>query len=173
MNKFILSVIASLMALSALAQIPKGTIMAGASSNLGLGHYNSESFKTTNFSFTGKGGYFFMDNWVGGLNLGFSANKSPNYRWTSTSLGLYSRYYIKGKVFVGGEYGVQFGKSKTPTETNKGSDNYGTLSAGYAAFLTPNIAVEPMLTHNVVSGGGFNLNLNIGFTLFFNRDKKP
>ena len=175
MKKIIIPIIASLITFVATAQIQKGTLMAGANSNLGLGTELGTSTNWTNFYINPRGGYFFMDNWVGGLNLGFSRNGDKMGHYSSYTTGLFTRYYVKGKFFFGGEFGAIFSESKLelPFGSGKSTEPYGSLYAGYAAFLNPNIAIEPMLSYNIGPYSSNSLTLGVGFTLFFNKRKKP
>jgi hypothetical protein len=159
-------------ALISYAQIPKGTILAGATSNLGFSNYKPDGGSTsTGFNINVKGGYFIIDNLVAGANLGLSRSDAGTTTFTANSIGLFARYYIIGKIFVGGGFDAINTRSESGTFTNKTSYVQGNFNAGYALFLNPNIAVEPTLNINNQAGDvdAFSVGLGVGFTLFLNR----
>jgi len=154
------------------AQIPKGTILAGASSNLGFSSYKPDGgTSSTSFNIDVKGGYFIINNLVAGLNLGLDRTDAGTTTVTQTNFGLFARYYIMGKIFVGGGFDAVNRNTDFGATTTKFSYIQGNVHAGYALFLTPNIAVEPALNINIQAGDvdAFGVGLGAGFTLFLNR----
>lgn len=112
----------------------------------------------TSFSFGPQVGYFFADNFAGGLGVSFQSisYKSPSSSTTFSSSSLqgepFARYYIKNFYFQGS---VGFGSStsdnldfqgKLQTETNN-LFNWS-LSCGYAIMLNKYVALEPQMSYN-------------------------
>jgi len=154
------------------AQIQQGTIMAGASSNLGFRSYKPDgSDNISTFNISVDGGYFVMDNLAFGLNLGLSTSDNGTYNVTQTSIGAFGRYYIQGKFFLGAGYSGSKYKSKYDGGSSESSSNTVSFEGGYAAFITDNIAIEPALNYNIISGDqeGSSFGLAVGFMLYFNR----
>jgi hypothetical protein len=150
---------------TAKAQIEKKTVYLGATSNLSLLGVTTgpNSSSTTYFNISPQVGYFFADNFLLGADLSFSSNAGIN----QTTIGVFTRYYIKGKVFLGGGYS---------SSSFSGGNSFGlfNLEGGYAAFITPNIAVEPALVFSKGTGDATNyttFGLQVGFSLYFNRKK--
>jgi len=167
MKKIFLTVlVAMLFAGASYAQIAKGTVLVGASSNLGFTSVKPDGGDSYSvFSIDGKVGYFFIDNLVFGANLGFTKVEESN----STNLGLFGRYYFNGKIFVGAGF-----NSYNADGVNDSDYSYTgiPIEVGYAAFITDNIAVEPELNYTLTTGDneGSAFGLNVGFTLYLNRN---
>ncbi|HEX5172209.1 MAG TPA: hypothetical protein VFW11_23695 [Cyclobacteriaceae bacterium] len=147
------------------AQINQGTFLVGASSNLGFSSTSTEGSDNVNvFLLDLKGGYFVMDNLAVGLSLGYTKYSAGDFDGSSTTIGLFGRYYIHGKIFAG------LGFSSTDSNN---SDSYNSVpfEFGYAAFVTDNIALEPSLSYSIGVGDNESntFGLNVGFTLYFNR----
>jgi len=71
LKKYVIILVACLIAGSASAQIEKGSVLVGASSNLNFSSFSPDSVDNYSvFDLSLKGGYFFMDNLTAGLNLG-------------------------------------------------------------------------------------------------------
>lgn len=162
--KIVLSIIALvIVAFTAFSQINRGTIIVGASSNASLlGVKSGPSSTETYFNISPRVGYFFSNNWVLGTDVSYSKTGS----YDATTLGLFSRYYIVGKYFLGAEYST----SKFSGASN--STNFLNLEGGYAAFLTESIAIEPSIIYATTTGDTptySNFGLRIGFSLYFNR----
>lgn len=171
-KKIILTVVVGSVTVLCSAQIPKGTILAGASSNLGFSNYKPDGgVSSTNFNLDVKGGYFIIDNLALGLNFGIDRYDATNVTDTKGSFGVFGRYYIMGKIFAGAGIGVVNTRSDVGTSTSKSSYTNINLHGGYALFLNPNIAVEPALNININAGDqqGVGIGLAVGFTLFLNR----
>lgn len=162
MKKVLLTFFAAALALSASAQIEKGTILVGASSAGGFESYDEDAGDFSQFGLGVKGGYFLADNFVLGLNLGFGKNSEVDD--SEFGFGPFARYYFNGKIFVGA--GVDIYKFGDYSETNI------PLEVGYAAFITDAIAVEPALNFTKFGGDaeGSVFGLNVGFTLYLGRN---
>ncbi len=158
MKKSIFLITFLLIAGYASAQIEKGTILAGASSDLSFTSVSPDTGdKYSVFDLSLKGGYFVIDNVVAGAIIRY--NKLDTFSYTT--FGVFGRYYYQGKFFGGVGFSI-----------NKLEDNDSQTSipfeVGYAAFINKNIAVEPALNFSI--GEDINtFGLNVGFTLYFNR----
>ena len=151
---------------AAYAQIQKGTFLVGASSNFG---YSSTSYEDSDdnlnvFSLNLKGGYFVIDDLTFGLSFGYTKYSAGDIDASSTSVGLFGRYYVNGKFFAG----MGYNSSKVE---DADAINRVPFEVGYAAFINDNIAVEPSLSYSIGVGDteSNQFALNVGFALYFNR----
>lgn len=158
MKKLLFILFAVSLAGSAFAQINKGSVLVGASSNLNFRSVkfdNSDRFSV--FELGVKGGYFVIDNLTVGLDLGYQKIDNTSI----TNFGIFGRYYFQGKIFGGA--GLSFLKFE-----DQDSQTSIPFEIGYAAFITENIAIEPAFQFSV----GDNTNtygLRVGFSLYLNR----
>lgn len=172
MKKLLLTLFASVIVFATSAQISKGAILVGGSSNLGFTSYNEDAGDYSQFNIDVKGGYFIMDNLAVGLNLGYSsADFGDSGKKTNTGFGVFGRYYFNGKIFGG----VGFNSVKVKFESDS-LDSESTVSVipieiGYAAFLNDAIAIEPALNYSIYGsdGDGASFGVNVGITVFLNR----
>ncbi|AQS92779.1 hypothetical protein BXQ17_01300 [Polaribacter sp. BM10] len=183
------------------AQTEKGSFMIGASSNLNFGSakiwsendgYNSGDTKATNFSIAPKVGYFIIDNFVIGTELGLSYSKSSyengsdSYKNNSFVFTPFLKnYFLKGefKPFI--EAKVSFGKNKSENNYYDAFDSYNytdesnifgyEFGAGIAYFINDTISVEFSLKYNKTKNDTTNgdytyhvssFNSSIGFGIF-------
>lgn len=166
MKKVVLSVFAVLVVFAASAQIEQGTWLVGASSNAGFTSYNEDAGDYSEFSLDVKGGYFVIDNLAVGLNLGYAKVDEAS----ATKIGIFGRYYVNGKIFLGAGY-----NSNTLDSGVDGADKVTVseipLEVGYAVFLNNAIAVEPALGYSIYGGDGEGsaFGLKIGFSLYLGR----
>jgi hypothetical protein len=167
MKKIILTMsILMLFAAASYAQIQKGSVLVGASSNLGFSSISyddgDDNFKV--FILDLKAGYFVIDNLAVGLNFGYSKYSFGDTDASTTLFGLFGRYYVNGKIFVGAGY------SSSKLEDSDASNSLP-LEAGYEAFITDNIALEPSVSYSIGLGDNESntFGLNLGFALYFNR----
>lgn len=152
------------------AQTEQGNIRVGATSNLSFTSTSYEEGDNDNeFGLEGSVGYFVIDNLAVGLNLGFTST-SGSFESSSFVAGPAARYYFQG-VFAGA--GILFGKQTIdfgdPIGKVDANGNFIALEAGYAAFITDNVSIEPSLGYTI-AGGDFDGNtfgLNIGFGIYF------
>ncbi|HLT71738.1 MAG TPA: outer membrane beta-barrel protein [Cyclobacteriaceae bacterium] len=152
---------------SSFAQIEQGTVLVGPSTNLG---FTSSSFdgadsNLTTFNIDLAAGYFVIENLAVGLSFGYLKVKYEDIiDESTTSFGLFGRYYVNGKIFVGAGYS---------SSKSGDSDAFGSLplEVGYAAFITDNIAVEPSFGYELGLGDNDTntFGLNVGFMLYLNR----
>ncbi len=148
------------------AQINEGTFLVGASSNLGFSSTSTEiaDDNVNVFTLNLTGGYFVIDNLAFGLSFGYTKYSVGDIDGSTTSFGLFGRYYVNGNVFLG----LGFNSSKSE---DSDAINSVPLEFGYAAFVTDNIAIEPSLSYSIGVGDNESntFGLNVGFTLYFNR----
>ncbi len=171
MRKFLFTALMCLFILQLTAQTEQGNILMGANSNAGFSVQSQDGLEdnVVNFSLNAQGGYFIIDNLVGGLNLGFSSTSVGDFSGRTFSIGPFARYYFEN-VFFGASFLAVNSKSD-----NNGANDFtsnGTqvnLVLGYAAFLNNSVAIEPALTY-LNTGGDFGgvtgFGLNMGFTIY-------
>jgi len=168
MKKFILAAIAMVSVASVYAQIEQGTVLVGASSNAGYNSFKpKDGDSQSTFSIEVKGGYFVAENVVLGLNLGYASEEDAS----ATAVGVFGRYYIDGKFFLGA--GVNSMTTKYDDDDFDFETTVSTvpLEIGYAAFINNVIAVEPAFTYTIYGSDaeGSGIGINVGFTLYLNR----
>lgn len=146
------------------AQISKGSILVGAGSNLNFTSISPDPGDNySSFQLQGKVGYFFVDNFAGGLRLDHLKEDESG----RTIFGIFGRYYLNNVIILGASLGsVRFDLGQ-----GDASSTFIGLEGGYAAFITDNIAVEPTLNLDFISGDfdQTNIGLNVGFSLYFGR----
>jgi hypothetical protein len=158
MKKLLFILLAVFAAGAASAQINKGSVLVGASSNMNftsISPDNGDNYSIFDLSL--KGGYFFIDNFTVGLNLGYQ--KLDDF--TISTFGLFGRYYYQGKFFGGVGFSVI-------DYENQDSQTSIPFEIGYAAFITDNIAVEPSLNLGIAEDNT-SFGLRVGFSLYLNR----
>src|SRR5687767_7520560 len=116
------------------AQVNKGQWLAGG--NISFESQKQGDAKATSFNFSPDAGYFFIDNFAGGIRLDFSSYKVKDADDATTSFGLapFVRYYFlpaaqKVNVFADASFG--FGSAGT---ADKESFNEFAIMAGPAVF---------------------------------------
>lgn len=158
MKKSIFFIAFLLIAGYASAQIQKGTILAGASSNLSFTSVSPDTGDNYSiFDLSLKGGYFVIDNVVVGANLGYQ--KIDDFSFTS--FGIFGRYYYQGKFFGGAGFNIN-------DYENSDSQTVIPFEVGYAAFINDFIAVEPSLNFSIGEDNN-TFGFRVGFTLYLNR----
>jgi hypothetical protein len=163
MKKVLLTVFAACLVFAASAQISKGTIMLSGSSNLNFISNNEDAGDDSNFTLSVKGGYFFIDNLAGGLNIYY--DKYSEADDATVGIGPFLRYYVQGKIFIGAGFNSysqgDFSGSQIP------------LEVGYAWFLNDAVAIEPNLNYSIYGGDleGASFGLNVGISVYLGRDK--
>jgi len=143
----------------AFGQIEKGAWLFSGGSNLGNTSFSqSGGGSSSAFNLDLKGGYFFMDNLAAGALLNLLSYSGSS----TTGIGLFARYYVQGKFFLGA------GFQSWSTSGGGGSTTQIPVEVGYAFFVNNAIAVEPGLKLTTFSGGS-TFNIGIGFTVFLGR----
>jgi hypothetical protein len=157
------------------AQVNKGQWLVGG--NVSFESIKHGDGKATKFTASPNAGYFFIDNFAGGLRFELTSTKVKNAddadsRW---SLSPFLRYYFlpatqKVNVFADASYG--FGKDGM---AEKESFNQFAIMAGPAIFLTPNTALEFALGYKSYGGDFYKIGgkeerenhfgINIGFQI--------
>lgn len=141
------------------------------------------NFKFTNgfnMSLSPKLGYFIMDRWAVGAQVGLNvySPEGTNDTQTSWSVGPFTRYYfasnevdslLRNGAFFG-EGSVGFGGDNSSTGNSTNGAELG-IGAGYAYFITPNVGLEGLLKYQALLGGGNrnaagNLYLGVGFQIY-------
>ena len=149
----------------------KGHILLSPGSNFSFGHTSQSdshiNANSLNLNLTA--GYFIVDNLATSITLGFyygTYDDGTGNTQTSNTInyGFQIRYYIIGKVFGGIGY-----SSIKPKSSD--SNNYLGLIAGYAAFMTKNISIEPSINYSLElskKANNFNtLSIDIGIGIYF------
>lgn len=167
MKKVLLTVCAAFIVFAASAQIEKGTWLVGGSSDISFNSFNEDAGDYSNFNIDLKGGYFVIDNLAVGLLIGYD---KTNYNAdgaddsdATTTLGLFGRYYVNGKILLGANFASYDLGDYSGTRLG--------LEAGYAIFLGKAVAIEPALNYGMFGGDleGAQFGLNIGLSVFLGR----
>jgi hypothetical protein len=155
MKKIVIATIFAAIASAASAQINKGQWLVGGDANFSSSKTEDADNRVSVVKFNPNVGYFFVNNFAGGLRVSLSSTKHKNLddAYRSLAAAPFLRYYFlspgeKVNVFADASYG--FGK------TSYGNDdrgfNYYEIKAGPAIFLTANTALE--FTVGYSSAGG-------------------
>ena len=156
------------------AQTDQGGWLIGPSTSLG---YTSTSYddptlnKITNFNLELGAGYFLIDNLAAGVTVGYEKVKEGFDGNTTTFIGPFVRYYVKGTFFVGASYAAASREEVFARAPVKVNFRILAFEAGYPIWIVDNIAIEPSLNYGMASGDDIidsdSLGVNIGFTLYF------
>jgi len=165
-----------LFAVGAFAQTERGKIRIGGSSNLG---YSSASYNQTDFDGSSNsffinvhGGYFIVD------NLSLEVGVLYGYSWLNSrefgksyfiqvggELGF--RYYFPMKFFLGSNFDISHILISSFYDP---LSNFN-VEAGYAWFLSENVALEPAINYHLIMLGlrryGSRLNVRMGISVHF------
>lgn len=179
MKKLSLAALCAVLATAAFSQgnINKGDWMLGGNAGFTSTKLeNVDNSKVTNVDISPNAGYFFINNFAGGLRFTFSSVKPEGEDATTGLLAApFVRYYFlpssqKVNVFLDASYG--FGSIKSPNGTGGTTTddvNQYAFMGGAAIFLTPSTALELAL-HYSSSGGdaiGDNRLNEFGFNIGF------
>lgn len=124
------------------AQIQSSTVYFGISSSPNKGYFDVNP----------RIGYFFLDNWMGGLSFSYTSAIG-----SSASIGAFTRYYILGKFFLGGGY------SSFLYTNGVSPPSQASFESGYAFFVSKIVAIEPSLTYTKVIGDPSSSSNEVGF----------
>ena len=144
--------------------------------------------KSTDFSLAPQFGYFVIDNLAVGAGLDIGLGKwkdefdsDDNWNYSSIELIPFVRYYLKQNIFFQGMIGVGSQKNKygsANTTEYKDAIFSWSLAAGYAYFLTDNVAVEPIIGYGSTSWADkdsdvkdidLGLFLRVGFQIYLDK----
>ena len=174
---FVTLLMGSVSAAFSQANINKGDWMLGG--DAGFSSQKQGDYKTTNLSLAPNVGYFFIDNFAGGLRAEVSSSKdefgSTESKNSGFSLAPFVRYYFlpasqKVNLFADASFG--FGQNKYESGVVDSKTNFTQLGikAGPAIFLTPATALEITVGYNSTkikdvddSEGAFGV--NVGFQI--------
>ena len=173
MRKFLFLALMCVITSQLLAQTEKGNILIGASSNLGFSVQSQDGLEDNivNFSLSAQGGYFIVDNLVGGLNIGLNSTTIGDFSGRNFSFGPFARYYFENVFFGASFFAVNSKNDVGGGEVFTSNGTQFNLELGYAAFLNKYVALEPTITY-LTTGGDLNIGglsafaLNIGFSIY-------
>ncbi|MCB0515929.1 MAG: hypothetical protein R2798_03875 [Chitinophagales bacterium] len=126
----------------ALAQIDSGSKIIGGSLRYSNVSYRHSDENITTVELNPRLGYFFSDNMAVGAEVVYLWEKTNTFDQVSTALGIgpFGRYYLDAGVF--GQVDVRyFHRNNGEIKSDGTSLGFG---LGYAAFVTDNIAIEPI-----------------------------
>lgn len=193
-KKLTLLLAVALAALTANAQLQKGRILVGGSSNLSfLSSKNTskldgstvQEVKTSAFEFSPEVGYFAMDNLAVGLDFTYASEKVKvdDNDWsdptTTLGMGIFGKYYFDaGIVKPFGRANLGFLHVATSKDDEDKYNGIGLgVAAGAAFFATESIAFEASLGYefaNLKNADNDNFKnkvgvfgINIGITVVF------
>ncbi|MDE3145143.1 MAG: hypothetical protein KGL19_13380 [Bacteroidota bacterium] len=148
-KKILLIIIASFIFLNADSQITKGNWMVGGSANYSTN--NQYSIKSSNLQLAPKIGYFFWDNFSGGLQLNTILEKSTLNgsvsKQNSILIGPFMRYYFLNaeksiNFFVEATYSYGINRTTNNSSSNNTKlDSYSFL-AGPVFYFNSSVGLE-------------------------------
>ena len=175
MKKFMITLILASGSFSLLAQTEAGKVFVGANTNLSFASQSFEGQEDNDNSFEVElsGGYFIIDNLLGGIDLAFvrAVDNNDFNTFTSTSIGAgpFVRYYYES-VFAGA--GVTFLRSEFEDDNDNSttiSGNFVNFELGYALFLNEVFSIEPGIGFTLLNGDFdgniFDISIGIGIYL--------
>lgn len=162
------------------SQITKGNLLLGGSTSFTSSKWGDS--KSTAFSFAPNVGYFFINNFAGGLRVQIDTEKEDGDpdAYVSTSIAPFVRYYFipaskeqKVNVFADAAYG--FGSAGSG-DTKFNINGYSFM-AGPAIFFNQHTALEITLGYSSMKFEGDpdrlnNFKINVGFQIHLNTAKK-
>lgn len=178
MKKLLFAAFVTFSAFTVSAQTNKGQWLVGGDAS--FSSTKQDEYKTTSFSVSPNAGYFFIDNFAGGLRLDLtnSTEKFGDFKFktTSTAVAPFVRYYFlpigdKAKLFGDASFGFGSMKEKEDDDDEiKTNFTAFSIAAGPAFFLTPNTALEVTLGYTSTkikdaedATNGFGI--NVGFQI--------
>jgi hypothetical protein len=142
MKKAFFATVLTVSVIAASAQINQGQWLIGG--NVNFTSSKQGDAKMTHINFSPDAGYFFINNFAGGLRVNVASDK-PDGGDASTvfTVAPFLRYYFlpaaqKVNVFADAQYGFGSGKDGG----SSASINEYQISAGPAVFLSPHTALE-------------------------------
>lgn len=182
MKKVLFAALLTIASQTMFAQIQKGQWLVGGNANFESGKTgDNDQSKYTSFTFSPNAGYFFINNFAGGVRFSYDHTKFKQAEDASSSLlfAPFVRYYFlptanKVNLFADGSYG--FGSYN---DGDSESFNQFTISAGPAVFLSPNTALEFALQYASAGGDAYGgddranrFGLNVGFQIHLGNASK-
>jgi hypothetical protein len=152
MKKIFMVAIATILIQTGFAQVNKGQWLVGG--NTGFSSSKTGDYKTNTIEFSPNAGYFFVNNFAGGLRVNIQSVKEEvgdlDDKYSTTTVAPFVRYYFlpatqKVNVFADASYG--FGSMKSDGSDSRSVSGFG-IMAGPAIFLSPNTALEVTLGYN-------------------------
>lgn len=182
MKKLFLASLIALSASTAFSQgnINKGDWMVGGSASFSSQKYKGYEGTTTSFEISPDAGYFFANQFAGGLSLAYTSAKSTGEESVSAvAVAPFLRYYFlpaaqKVNVFAQGAYA--FGSAKAGGVS--ASVNGYSFAAGPSIFLTPATALEIGVSYTSLGGDAYagtrdnTLGVKVGFQIHLPGTKK-
>jgi hypothetical protein len=173
MKKVILSLaIVTIATLSATAQTGQGTWLIGGSASFSSTSESGVSGSLSTISLMPKAGYFFADDFAGGLGINLVSQSESGSTSSTFQIAPFVRYYFlplgdNAKLF--GNASVGFG-SQSETGSPSVSSTAWQISAGPAFFLNQHTALEAALAYgsDKVSGAPVSENtfsILVGFQI--------
>ena len=168
--------------LSGFSQIYQGQWLVGGNASFSAGKLGDfDNSKFTSFQFNPNAGYFFINNFAGGLRVNLATLKEESEEDATSNFAVapFVRYYFMpaaGKVNIFADASYGFGSMK---DGESESFNQFTISAGPAVFLSPNTALEFALQYNSAGGDAYGgddrmnvFGVNIGFQVHLGNAKR-
>lgn len=179
MKQFILAIILMTATSSFVhSQTYKGQYMVGGNASFASSKISDGDESTTQITFNPNFGYFFANNFAGGLRVNLnSVSYEGEDSYSSTSFSPFLRYYFlppaqRTNLFLD----VSFGVGSMGDEDDKEAFNQFSITAGPAIFLTPNTALEFGVGYTSQGGAAFGsdrrldiFGLNVGFQIHLGR----
>ena len=175
MKKVFMVAVATILVHAGFAQINKGQWLVGGSTSYSSSKWGD--FKSSSFEFAPDAGYFFINNFAGGVRFNVTSTKNETEglgeaKGSSTTISPFVRYYFlpaaqKVNVFADASYG--FGSAKEDGGESQSVSGYS-IAAGPAIFLSPNTALEITLGYSSVKFEGIddrqgNFRFGVGFQI--------
>lgn len=155
MNKILFSLtILSLGWFTLWGQTERSNLLIGGNGGLNLNKLDGQDKFNFNLNISPKVGLFVLDNLAIGAQAVGVVQKFGGVDGLQSQLfvGPFARYYFHN-LFIEANFGI-----------NRGDFDVG-FGLGYAFFVTPNVAIEPIANLNVLNG--IDLNILAGFQLYF------
>ena len=160
MKKIFMVALATILMQAGFAQVNQGQWLVGG--HTGFSSSKWGEFKTSTFEFAPNAGYFFIDNFAGGVRVNVQSTKvefeGDDGKASSTMIAPFVRYYFlpasqKVNIFADASYG--FGSGKEEGDESQSVSGYS-IAAGPAIFLSPNTALEITLGYNSLKYEGID-----------------
>lgn len=176
MKKICFIIVLIFMSHLAFSQTYKGQWMVGGDASFRSERIASLDATTSYFTLMPNVGYFFANNFAGGVRVSLDSYKPEDRDAETTFSGApFLRYYFlpptsKTNIFADASYG--FGTTGTG---NKEGFNFFSVSAGPAIFLTRNTALEFALQYLSAGGDAIgsdrnsSFGVNVGFQIHLGR----